>query len=219
MLIILDEHYNVRISSLTLGYVGETNARTITFSGLDVVGAEIYKMRLKYPDGVEYDVQIKDGKYIVGGSILRMPCEVQAQILACKAVGDTYEFVKKSNVFKLEVKPSLGDEPAPVPSYEETLELLELLNNKLVTADFADFPAAGIEDAVYAAKDRRMFYAWSAAEGRYLPYSTGGESGTGRYEELLNLPSLNGIEIIGDKSDEDYGIIAITNTELEKILK
>ena len=50
--------------------------------------------------------------------------------------------------------------------------------------------------------------------------SNGGGSGdAGNYEDLLNLPKFNGVRIIGNKSDEDYGIISITNAELEKILK
>ena len=48
---------------------------------------------------------------------------------------------------------------------------------------------------------------------------SGGSGDTGNYEDLINLPMFNGVRIIGDKSDEDYGIIGITNAELEKILK
>lgn len=219
MKIMLNASYSARADFSCIGYVGETNARTITFEGLVIEGADSYKMRFEYPDGTSYEVDITDGSYTVGGSLLRCACEVQCQIFACKAVGDKYELVKKSNIFCLLIKQSLDGEPAPVPSYEQTLELLEVLSNKLVVCDYADFPAVGIEGAIYAAQDKHTFYSWYPSEGRYIPYSTGGEGGTGNYEDLLNLPMFNGVRIIGDKSDEDYGIIGITNAELEKILK
>lgn len=41
------------------------------------------------------------------------------------------------------------------------------------------------------------------------------------YRLLNNLPSLNGVTIIGDKISEDYGIIdtlPLTNIEIEEIL-
>lgn len=42
--------------------------------------------------------------------------------------------------------------------------------------------------------------------------------GTDDYTQLRNLPTLNGEEIIGDKSFEDYGEQTITNTELQNII-
>ena len=42
--------------------------------------------------------------------------------------------------------------------------------------------------------------------------------GTDDYRQLQNLPTLNGEEIIGDKSFEDYGEQTITNTELQNII-
>lgn len=40
----------------------------------------------------------------------------------------------------------------------------------------------------------------------------------GDYTQLRNLPTLNGEEIIGDKSFEDYGEQTITNAELQNII-
>ncbi|MDO4944760.1 MAG: hypothetical protein Q4E74_06115 [Ruminococcus sp.] len=125
MQIILNEKYSVRLSSQSLGYVGETNARTITFSGLETDGAQAYKMRFEYTDGVSYDVDITSGTYTVDGSLLRTAGKVQAQILAYSADGGNYELVKKSNVFELNIKPSLEGEPAPIPTYEQAAGALE----------------------------------------------------------------------------------------------
>ncbi|MBO5449818.1 MAG: hypothetical protein J5994_10915 [Ruminococcus sp.] len=125
MLIKLKQSYYADVSETVIGYVGETNARTITFSGLETDSAQAYKMRLKYPDGVVYDVDITGGKYTVDGSVLRMPCNVHAQIFAYAAEGETYTIVKKSQIFTLAIKESLDDEPAPIPTYEQSLDALE----------------------------------------------------------------------------------------------
>lgn len=45
---------------------------------------------------------------------------------------------------------------------------------------------------------------------------TGG--GSGNYEELENLPSVNGVTIIGELETEDLNIEALTNEEIEQLL-
>ena len=37
------------------------------------------------------------------------------------------------------------------------------------------------------------------------------------YEELLNLPVLNGITIIGDKTIQDYGMVPINDREIQEV--
>lgn len=39
------------------------------------------------------------------------------------------------------------------------------------------------------------------------------------YEKLSNKPKIEGIELIGDRSFKDLGMVSITNLELEKLLK
>jgi len=38
------------------------------------------------------------------------------------------------------------------------------------------------------------------------------------YEELLLLPKLNGVTVIGDKRFEDYGLVPISNAEMDEIM-
>lgn len=128
MTITLDEKYNAKTDTTTLGYVGETNARAITFEGYQCDGADSYKMRFKYPDGVTYDVDILDGTYTIDGSILRCVGAVYAQVLACKQNGDSgdnYEYVKKSDILTLHIGRSLNGGVSPVPTYEQSVEVLE----------------------------------------------------------------------------------------------
>lgn len=44
-------------------------------------------------------------------------------------------------------------------------------------------------------------------------------AGTYNYEELMNKPRINGISLVGDKTNEELLIEAIPNEDLEKILK
>ena len=43
--------------------------------------------------------------------------------------------------------------------------------------------------------------------------------GTGNYEKLKNKPSINGVELVGNKSFEDLGEETITNAELQEIIE
>jgi len=37
------------------------------------------------------------------------------------------------------------------------------------------------------------------------------------YEDLLLLPKLNGVTVIGDKRFEDYGLVPLTSEDLDEI--
>ena len=125
MIITLDKTYYARVDSPLLGYIGETESRTITLQGYQTEGADRYILRLSYADGAQYDVDITDGGYTVQASLLRAVGNVKCQVLAVKSTGaDTYEYVKKSNVFVVTIKPSVGGD-TPVPTYEETVAVLD----------------------------------------------------------------------------------------------
>ena len=44
------------------------------------------------------------------------------------------------------------------------------------------------------------------------------EGGTKNYEELRNIPKLNGVAIRGEKTLEDYGEKTITNSEIKELV-
>lgn len=44
-------------------------------------------------------------------------------------------------------------------------------------------------------------------------------TGISNYEELKNKPKINEIELIGNKSFEDLGLIPMSNTEIENLFK
>ena len=111
----LNEDYNVVVSTALLGYVGETNARPVTFEGLTVDGADRYVLTIDYGDGVQYEVDITGGQWTPTADILRSAQTVSCQIAAKKLSGDEYVLVKKSRIFRLRIGAAIGDTAIPSP--------------------------------------------------------------------------------------------------------
>lgn len=149
MRINVDSRYNAKPDFLMVGYMGETNARTITFEGLEVDGADLYKMQIKYADGNIYELDITDGSVTLGASVYRQAGYVTCQILACKSVGDTYTLVKKSNLFRLKIGAS--NEQGGIPTYEQSIEALDKVlayeSQSKEYAERAEQAASRAEDA------------------------------------------------------------------------
>ena len=113
-----------------LGYIGETNARTIEVEHPAVEGADTYRLRFEYSDDVIYDVPIADGKVTVTASLLRLTGYVEVQWLATKATGSSYELVAKSNKLKLAIEDSSGDSGA-IPTPETALTALDKISAQM----------------------------------------------------------------------------------------
>lgn len=112
----INEDYNVVVNTALLGYVGETNARPVTFEGLTVDGADRYVMTIDYGDGTVYEVDITGGQWTPTVDILRSAQTVSCQIAAKKLSGDEYVLVKKSRIFRLRIGAAIGDTAIPSPS-------------------------------------------------------------------------------------------------------
>jgi hypothetical protein len=130
--------------------MGETNSREITFEGLTVDGADGYKLRVSYSDGVQYDVAIEDGKCVVTASMLREVGYVTLQVLAVKAEDGYFTYVKKSNIFRAEIRESLDN--GAIPTYEQSVDALEKVlsieNSASKSAERAETAAETAESAV-----------------------------------------------------------------------
>lgn len=118
MIITISKDYTAYPDSEFLGYLGETNARTIEVDHPVVTGADTYRLRFEYSDNAVYDVPIVDGKVIITASLLREVGSVKCQWLATKATGDTYDLVAKSQIFSLSISDSISDDVAPIPPCE-----------------------------------------------------------------------------------------------------
>ena len=117
MKISISKDYTAYPDSELLGYLGETNARTIEITHPEVEGADTYRLRFEYKNAV-YDVPIVDGKVKITASLLCEVGQIRCQWIATKSDGDNYTLVAKSNVFALSIGDSISDDVAPIPSYE-----------------------------------------------------------------------------------------------------
>ena len=122
-----------------LGYIGETNARTIDVKQPKVPQADTYRLRFDYSGGAVHDVPIRDGSILITGSLLSKAGRVKCQWLATASDGDNYKLVAKSNVFVLRVEDSISDEIIPAPTYEQAVKALDkVLTAESTAADYAD---------------------------------------------------------------------------------
>lgn len=123
MKITLDEGYNAMCDFVYLGYVGEVNAREISILDYIIPEATAYKLKIEYPDRTVYELPIKNGICSLGASIFKTACEVKCQIVAYAVEGEIYKLVRKSDVFKQEIRSSIDE--SGIPSYEESLDALD----------------------------------------------------------------------------------------------
>lgn len=123
------ENFKAEPNFTVIGYMGEHNARTIDITQPTVEGAESYVLRFEYPDSIIYDVPIEDGKVTVTASLLRVADDVRCQWIAAKPNSEgSYDIVAKSQIFTLTIKSSIGDDVAPIPTYEQAQSMLDQLN-------------------------------------------------------------------------------------------
>lgn len=113
-----------------LGYLGETNVRTIEITHPVVEGADTYRLRFEYSNAV-YDVPIVDGKVKITASLLCEVGQIKCQWIATKSDGDNYTLVAKSQIFELKIGDSISDDVVPIPSYE----LSKSISDKVLEAE------------------------------------------------------------------------------------
>ena len=132
---VIKENFSVIKDFTILGFMGENNARVIEVNQPEVEGADTYRLRFEYQDGVIYDVPIENGMVTVTGSLLREVGKVNCQWIATKAVDDSYELVAKSQVFSLSVEPSIEDSATPIPSPEIATDALARMQETVAQAE------------------------------------------------------------------------------------
>lgn len=131
MKIKINELYTATKNFNILGYVGETNARTIDIVQPLVENADTYRLRFEYSDGTVYDVEIVDGFITLTAAILRGAGTVDVQWLATKQNGDSYDLVAKSQVFELKIGESISDDVAPIPTLDVAVSALEEIKSNV----------------------------------------------------------------------------------------
>lgn len=138
MRITVYDNGEVFIPDKLIGFVGET-VRTVDFTFTAVTGATNYVLRLLYSDGVAYDVPITDYVAELTASTLRESGRIKGQWIAYAAdtSGEevTYTLVAKSEMFELIIGESIGDDVAPIPTYEEIMSAITELTTEGMTRE------------------------------------------------------------------------------------
>ena len=154
MQITLDEGYNAMCDFVYLGYVGEVNAREISVLNYAIPEATAYKLKIEYPDKTVYELPIKNGICSLGASIFKTACEVKCQIVAYAVEGEVYKLVRKSDIFKQEIRSSIDE--SGIPSYEESLDALDkILQYESNSKEYAE-RAEQARDMAVSAKERAI---------------------------------------------------------------
>lgn len=154
MQITLDEGYNAMCDFVYLGYVGEVNAREISVLNYAIPEATAYKLKIEYPDKTVYELPIKNGMCSLGASIFKTACEVKCQIVAYAVEGEVYKLVRKSDIFKQEIRSSIDE--SGIPSYEESLDALDkILQYESNSKEYAE-RAEQARDTAVSAKERAV---------------------------------------------------------------
>lgn len=63
--------------------------------------------------------------------------------------------------------------------------------------------------------DAQLFNNLDGEAGSFYEVS----AGTRNYEDLYNKPSIESVELVGDKTFEELGMMAISNIELANLIK
>lgn len=149
MVIRLNENYEATLNNALLGYVGETNARPVSFEGLTVDGADRYVLTIDYGDGTVYEVDITGGQWTPTADILRSVQTVSCQIAAKKLSGDEYILVKKSRIFRLRIGAAIGDTAIPSPDVSmDALDRIDAIGTQVAADRKAAETAAQTAQAV-----------------------------------------------------------------------
>lgn len=203
MKIILDEGYNAMCDFVYLGYVGEVNARKISVLNYAIPEATAYKLKVEYPDKTVYELPIKNGICSLGASIFKIACEVKCQIVAYAVEGKVYKLVRKSDIFKQEIRNSIDE--SGIPSYEESLDALDKIlqyeSNSREYAERAEAAAIKSEES----EGKSTLSASNASNSEQAAKTS--EENAKQYSEDAKTYSLNA------KSSEDNAKVSEKNAQ------
>ncbi len=194
----------VYIPDKLIGFVGETNHRTIDFIFDPVEGASCYELRLLYPDKTAYLAPITNKKITVTGSMLPRAGRIRGQWLAYTTNNDDeYTLVAKSEMFDLIIGESIGDDISPVPTYEASIAaaaaLVEqgLTKEQIITAIYQIVESGEVTD----------LDSGFVTTLKEILHNTGFRIGVGTEAELAALEEAGLLEegVLYIPSDEDTG--------------
>lgn len=103
----LDHEYCLKADTFILGVAGEVNGREITFRGLEVTGATVYKIKFGLPDKTSFEDTITDSRYTIPADVANQVGRVQVQVIAANGTS----MIRKSQILTMQVVDSIDYEP------------------------------------------------------------------------------------------------------------
>lgn len=204
MKISISKDYTAYPNSDFLGYLGETNSRTIEITHPEVEGADTYRLRFEYKNAV-YDVPIVDGKVKITASLLCEVGQIKCQWIATKSDGDNYTLVAKSQVFELTIGDSISDDVAPIPPYE----LSKSTADKVLEAE---------SNALEYAKQTEKYKYEAMSFKDVAEEQAGAAKANALISEANRESAENSANIAAQKADELTALLDSLNSALELCL-
>ncbi len=204
MKISISKDYTAYPNSDFLGYLGETNSRTIEITHPVVEGADTYRLRFEYSNAV-YDVPITDGKIKITASLLCKVGQIKCQWIATKSDGDNYSLVAKSQIFELKIGDSISDDVAPIPPYE----LSKSISDKVLEAESSA--------KEYAAQTEKYKYETMSFKD-VAKEQAGAAKANALIAEANRESAENSANIAAQKADELTALLDSLNSALETCL-
>lgn len=196
------ETRKVELNKYVIGNDGENLQGNLVFSFDDEFVDGQARLEYIIEGNKYYSILEKDGETYQTPilSVITKKGQIDMQLVITEDNEENAMPIFKSNVFYLTCNASIN---AEIEQPEEYPQWIEVANAKLNQIDNLDIDATkedGVATITITKKDG------SQESVEIYDGTSGGESGTSNYEELQNLPLINDVVLIGNKTLDDLDI-------------
>lgn len=213
--VMIREDRSVKVYRELIGMTQENLANTLAVVfDFDVTGKDVY-FEFEKADRSKRSTEALEAKktesgWLVSYDVPRSWLNVAGALKIQAVLRDEHDKVWKSFVWKHVIKGSINasdfieeENPDFIIRVQKLLEEIKENNNKIASSEEAGMVKIGEEFTVD--EDGTLHLA-------------DGVASTTNYEDLENLPSINGVTLSGDMTLEDIGIEALSDEEIEELL-
>lgn len=141
-------------------------------------------------------------------SVITDKGQIKMQLVITEGISETEMPIFKSVIFYLQCNESIN---LLIEQPEEYPQWIDMANTKLNQVDNLDIDAVKIDGVATITITKKD----GTQESVEVYDGDAGSGGTNSYENLNNKPSINGIELIGDKTLEQLGAFSGSYNDLE----
>ena len=198
----------VNLAKTTIGVDGENLQEKIVFSFEDEFVDGTARLEYENTDGKQYVLLEKENETytIPVKSVITRKGNIKMQLVITEGTDETNIPVFKSNQFYLWCEEAINAVEEAPDSYELWIETA---NEKLNEVDNVDI------DLVEEEKETKITITRKDGTVKETTIA-GGDKGVSSYTQLEDLPTINGVELLYNKTTEDLGIIEDVNAYIEE---